>query len=399
VVEREPPAAREHERETDGQQSQRRLDPANGHEGPDRIRRRPEHGVGELDHERRHGHGRGEEEGIDTGEQSGDEQDRTGELGPGGDVAEERGDVVVRGDVGRERGGTSLSHDLGPAVRQEDQSRDDAQQQRGGIPGHQLSFPQRAALFDRVVAPVILFGGFYVATLILLTWAHFPFVQWSGLIAVTVATAVTVLIWDRGRWPLGFFVPPRLAVPEFLLGSVWGALLVGTCALLVVLSTDIHHEAGTGFPLFELAAVYVPAAIHEELLFRGYAFQKLHRRNRLVALLGVALLFAALHLNNTAVSWIGLANIFLGGILLGLAYERYGRLWFPIGLHLAWNVVSGPILGHEVSGYESMATLLVERGNGPLMLTGGDFGMEGSVWMTGIELAGIGLLWIRGKRA
>ncbi|HYC91475.1 MAG TPA: CPBP family intramembrane glutamic endopeptidase [Thermoanaerobaculia bacterium] len=251
---------------------------------------------------------------------------------------------------------------------------------------------QRALGFDRVIAPVLLFVFLYVATLILLIWVRIPFVQWAGLISVTVATSVTMLLWDRGRESIGFFVRPRLAIPEFLLGSVWGALLIGACALMVVLSTAIRHERGGGFPLFDFVAVYVPAAIHEELLFRGYGFQKLHRWNRAVALIFVALLFAALHYGNAAVSWLGLANIFLGGILLGLAYERYGRLWFPIGLHLAWNVMSGPILGHEVSGYESMATVFVERGHGSLLLTGGDFGIEGSIWMTVTEAAAIVLL-------
>ena len=243
-----------------------------------------------------------------------------------------------------------------------------------------------------MVAPIVLFVSFYVATLIILTWVRFPFVQWTGLIAVSVATILTVRIWDKGRWAVGLVVPPRRAVPEFLFGILWGALLVGSCALIVVLSTDVRHEPGRGFPWLELAAVFIPAAVHEELLFRGYVFQRIHRWNRVVALLFVALLFAALHFNNAAVSWLGLANIFLGGLLLGLAYELYTRLWFPIGLHLAWNIMSGPILGHEVSGYESMETLLVERGHGSLWLTGGDFGIEGSVWMTLTESAGILLL-------
>jgi uncharacterized protein len=248
------------------------------------------------------------------------------------------------------------------------------------------------------VAPLALFVSFYVATLILLTLLRFPFIQWTGLISVSVATAATVAIWDRGRWPLGLFVPPRLAIPEFLSGSVFGAVLIAMCAALVVLSTGVWHERGTGFPWREVLIVYLPAAVHEELLFRGYAFQKLHRWHRGVALLLVALVFAGLHMGNAAVSWLGLANIFLGGLLLGLAYERYGRLWFPIGLHLAWNVTSGPILGHEVSGYDSMATVFVERGSGPAFLTGGDFGIEGSVWMTLTELAAIAFLAIRTRR-
>lgn len=247
------------------------------------------------------------------------------------------------------------------------------------------------------MTPLALFLFFYVATLILLSWLRFPFIQWLGLISVSVATAATVLIWDRGRWPLGLFVPPRFAAPEFLLGSGFGAVLIGMCAALVVLSSGVWHERGAGFPWREVLIVYIPAAVHEELLFRGYAFQKLHQRHRGFALFFVALIFAALHMGNMAASWLGLINVFLGGLLLGLAYERYGRLWFPIGLHLAWNVTSGPILGHEVSGYDSMATVFVERGDGPSWLTGGDFGIEGSIWMTLTELTAIALLGVRGK--
>lgn len=253
---------------------------------------------------------------------------------------------------------------------------------------------QRIAAADRVVAPLALFVSFYVATLMALSWLGFPWVQWMGLIAVGVATAATVGIWERGRWTLGLFVRPGLAVPEFLGGTLFGGLLIGACALLVVLSTALFHERGAGFPWREVLAIYLPAAVHEELLFRGYVFQKLHRWNRGVALTLVALVFAALHLGNNSVSWLGIGNIFLGGLLLGVAWERYQRLWFPIGLHLAWNLASGPILGHEVSGYDSMATVFVERGHGPAWLTGGDFGIEGSVWMTVVELLGIGILLV-----
>lgn len=229
-------------------------------------------------------------------------------------------------------------------------------------------------------------------------WLRFPFVQWLGLISVSVSTAATVALWERGRWPLGLFVRPRLAVPELLIGSVWGFALVGLAGLLVVASTSVRHGVGRGFPWLELLAVFIPAAVHEELLFRGFAFQKLYAWRRGFAIIFVALVFAALHGNNASVSYLGLTNVFLGGILLGFAYERHRRLWFPIGLHLAWNLMSGPILGHEVSGYEAIHTVLTESGTGPEWLTGGEFGIEGSVWMTVVELAGIALLRRKGPR-
>lgn len=234
--------------------------------------------------------------------------------------------------------------------------------------------------------------SFYVATLFLLTAARVPFRYWIGLIAVSVATAATIGIIEHGRWNLGLFVSPKLATRELVVGIVWGIVLIGACSLLIVLSTEVRHERGRGFPWLELAAVFAPAVLHEELLFRGYAFQKLRRWNRLFALLAIALVFAALHSGNSSVTVLGLTNIFLGGILLGLAYERYDRLWFPIGLHLAWNLMTGPILGHEVSGYVSDGTIFVERGSGVWWLTGGEFGIEGSAWMTLIECCAVAWL-------
>jgi len=237
-----------------------------------------------------------------------------------------------------------------------------------------------------------LFVCFYVATLFVLAWIRFPLRYWTHFIGAGVATALTIAIFEHGEWPLGLFVPPRLAAREFVIGIAWDAALIGSCAILVVLSTEVRHEPGRGFPWLELVTVFIPAVVHEELLFRGYPFQKLLRWNRTFALVFLAFVFAALHANNTAVTALGLANIFLGGLLLGLAYERYQRLWFPIGLHLAWNLMSGPILGHEVSGYYADMTLFAERGGGPWWLTGGEFGIEGSAWMTVTELAAVVLL-------
>ena len=270
------------------------------------------------------------------------------------------------------------------------------QNQQGEIghspPRHSTGWRARLVAADRLLAPLLLFVFFYVAALIVLAWFRFPLVQWIGLISVSVATAATVSIWDRGRWDLGLLVRPRLLLRELASGSAWGLALVGTCAVLVILMTSTTHRPGSGFPWLELLAVYVPAAVHEELLFRGYAFQKLYVWRPWFTVIGGALLFAALHMGNTSVTLLGLLNIFLGGVLLGLAYARHRRLWFPIGLHLTWNLTSGPLFGHEVSGYQPASSVLIEVDGGPIWLTGGEFGIEGSALMTLVELGGIALL-------
>lgn len=217
-------------------------------------------------------------------------------------------------------------------------------------------------------------------------------VQWLALIAVIVATIAIIMWWERGEWNLGLAAPPRRAIRELLFGALFAIVLIGTCDLLIIATTGGRHAAGSGFPWKELALVFIPAAVHEELLFRGYPFQKLYRWQPAVAILFVAAVFSSFHLRNRAVGELALLNIFLGGVLLGLAYARYERLWFPIGLHLAWNVMSGPILGHEVSGYVQAESVLITIERGPEWLTGAAFGIEASAWMTAVEIAAIAVL-------
>jgi membrane protease YdiL (CAAX protease family) len=251
----------------------------------------------------------------------------------------------------------------------------------------------------QIVAALSLFVALYLATFFVARFvselAGAFFNQWVALVSACVATLGTIAIIEHGEWDLGIFVPPRLATREFLLGSAFAILLIGAADGLVLLTTRLHHVAGNGFPWIELAAVYLPAVFHEELLFRGYPFQKIWKRHRVAAVLFSSIVFAALHAGNNAVSLLAMANLFFAGILLTLAYTRYERLWFPIGIHLAWNLLSGPILGYNVSGYESSESVLRTVGRGSPWLTGGYFGIEGSVWIVIVELAGIVLLLSR----
>jgi uncharacterized protein len=245
---------------------------------------------------------------------------------------------------------------------------------------------------DRLIAPLVLFGAFYLATF-LLTVRLTPWTQWAALLSVMVATAGAIALWDRGHWNLGLFIPASAGTREFLLGGAFAVALIGSADLIVVITTGTRHVAGSGFPFLEMALVFVPAVLHEELLFRGYAFQRLWRWKRWVAVWIGALVFAALHAGNAAVTPLALFNVFLGGLLLSLAYGTFERLWFPIGIHFGWNLMSGPILGYEVSGYAPEESLLRTVIEGPGILTGGAFGIEGSIIMTMVEAVAVVTLW------
>jgi membrane protease YdiL (CAAX protease family) len=244
-----------------------------------------------------------------------------------------------------------------------------------------------------------LFVSLYVATFLVVSRiTGSVLVQWAALVAVIVATVFTIVAIERGDWNVGLAAQPFVVTRELLLGCGFAILLIGATDGLILLTTRLRHVAGNGFPWTELAVVYLPAVFHEELLFRGYAFQKIWRRSRLGAVLFTSIVFAALHGGNNAISALALANLFFAGILLALAYATYRRLWFPIGIHLVWNLLSGPILGYNVSGYIASESVLRTVGRGAPWLTGGDFGIEGSVWIVVVELAGIAALLWRQRR-
>jgi len=120
-------------------------------------------------------------------------------------------------------------------------------------------------------------------------------------------------------------------------------------------------------------------ALYEELVFRGYILGNLMESfNKWVALLVSALLFTLFHINNPSLDFVPLANIFLAGLLLGVNYIYTKNIWFPLMFHFGWNFFQGPVLGYKVSGFNFSSVLQTEL-NGDPLLTGGDFGFEGSV--------------------
>jgi CAAX protease family protein len=280
-------------------------------------------------------------------------------------------------------------------MRDEDQAARDSQNEE-----RRVTTPSTHA--SELVGPTTLFVSVYVAIFLAAAYGGvaigLPYPQWAALIAVASATAFTVRVVEGGRWRLGLFVPPVIAARELALGIGFAAVLIAAGAALIVGSSGIREVPGSGLPVVELIAVFIPAAVHEEIAFRGYLFQKLRTWNRAGAIAVMSVVFAVLHSGNRGVTALAMANLFLAGVLLALAYERFERLWFPIGIHLAWNVLSGPLLGFGVSGYAARSTVLRPAGSGAAWITGGAFGIEGSAWMLLVEAGGIFLLGRRLER-
>ncbi|MFT4025164.1 MAG: CPBP family intramembrane metalloprotease [Flavihumibacter sp.] len=155
------------------------------------------------------------------------------------------------------------------------------------------------------------------------------------------------------------------------------AVIPGTLLALQQLRYTGAHWNTAGFLVSFLLMALV--AFAEELVFRGYVL-----RNLLTclpkhwALLLSALVFAFFHAANPGAAYLPLLNVFLAGCLLGIRYIFCQNLWFGVGLHFCWNFFQGPVLGFAVSGLPLPSILQPVFGSNRL-LTGGAFGIEGSV--------------------
>ena len=120
--------------------------------------------------------------------------------------------------------------------------------------------------------------------------------------------------------------------------------------------------------------------IYEEFLLRGYTQFTLARGIGFWPAAAVmSLLFAAAHLGNPGENRLGLAAVVLIALFWCFSLWRTGSLWFAVGLHAAWDWAESFFYGTPDSGIIAQGRLLNSSHRGPVWLSGGTDGPEGSV--------------------
>lgn len=255
----------------------------------------------------------------------------------------------------------------------------------------------RATLF--LVAYLILAGGVIIASLAVA--AQFPTrgALLRLFVTFTIATVIAVALgWIFGRFFEG--VPFRALGCSFsgpwlrnlALGLAVGGAAFISAVFVALLGRGITFTVNSassgsaiGWTLLTTMGVFAAGAASEETLFRGYLLQTFARSR--LAWLGViitSMLFAAAHNDNPSADPLALANTLLAGVWFAAAYFRTRDLWFPFGVHLAWNWLQGPVFGINVSGIAEFNPDPVLRAidSGPAWLTGGGYGIEGGIACT-----------------
>ena len=228
------------------------------------------------------------------------------------------------------------------------------------------------------VAPVLVLSRRY----------HFPVSDGTQAVLVIVASVVCQRLLRRRSLDELWGKLNTRWLKQLAIGAGIGAVMMTLTALVLVVGGWVHLElspswvASQGLTALE---VYVPAAVAEELLFRGFSFQRLiDGIGSWPAQLLMGLFFMMIHESNPNISGparvIASLNIFGASILLGLTYLRTRSLAMPFGLHVVWNLVQGPVLGFGVSGIQERGVFTPVLADGAQgWLTGGVFGLEASL--------------------
>ncbi|MEI8075911.1 MAG: type II CAAX endopeptidase family protein [Bacteroidota bacterium] len=171
-------------------------------------------------------------------------------------------------------------------------------------------------------------------------------------------------------------------VKSIFIGMLIGSVLQGLTMLVIILYGGFEIVSVNAISnMITPFAVAFSVAIFEEILIRGIIFRIMEEKlGSYISLLTSAIIFGALHLANPNSTIISALCVGMeAGILLGVSYIYSRNLWFPIAIHFAWNFVQSGIFGAITSGNEKNSSLLTSKITGIPIITGGEFGPEGTI--------------------
>jgi hypothetical protein len=224
-----------------------------------------------------------------------------------------------------------------------------------GVLHGSISLPRRLLLIECVQ-----FAGAFIAT-----WILARFIDRKPL------TSFGLTLNGAGRrFPIGL-----------LCGFVSLSFLVGLLALSRAFSLD--GLAIRGPAILEYGAlwalVFLLVGLSEELITRGYLLFALTRGIGFwPAAVLLAALFAAGHIGNPGENAIGIAAAGFIGLVLAWSLKWTGSLWWAIGFHAAWDWAESYFYGVPDSGGLAPGHLFTSSHQGPVWLSGGSAGPEGS---------------------
>lgn len=278
--------------------------------------------------------------------------------------------------------------------------------------GGRLRSPWRLLLFCAALLPCAYVAAYtvgQVAASIYLAAGLEPRIVtdgWIELGAAFLATVFALRFVDRLPWAT-IGLGRSDARPALLArGFVVGALAIGVPILLLLAAHWLALAPGqreSWFPATLRVSIFLlPAALAEELLFRGYIFTVLRGVwGWRVTLVVTSLLFGLVHLMNGGATLQSIALVVLAGFFLGGVLVATGSLYASWMAHFAWNWTMAVVFHTAVSGIAGYPMEYPDYryvDHGPDWATGGPWGPEGGAAGGLGMMGGIAYLIARRRR-
>jgi uncharacterized protein len=222
----------------------------------------------------------------------------------------------------------------------------------------------------------------------------------EGLLAASALLAALVMTLIEERSLADYALPSNQAFGKrYWQGIVYGFVMI---SLLMGLIAALHGFSSGRFdlpfaPALRYALLYflgfMLVAFFEEFAFRGYLQATLASAMGFwPAALALAVVFGALHLSNPGEAKFGALAVGAFGLFCVFTLRRTGSIWFAIGAHCAWDWGETFFYSVPDSGVLAQGHLMDSSFHGPVWLTGGSVGPEGSVFvLVVLALAAVGV--------
>jgi membrane protease YdiL (CAAX protease family) len=226
---------------------------------------------------------------------------------------------------------------------------------------------------------------------------HLPKTNAQSFTRLLLLESLSFAIVFVPAWLMAWFEHRSVGEYGLPLHSFFGARFWQGCALglseIAVLMGCIAAFGGYSFGPLNVhgaailkwaiywAIFFVMVGLFEEFAFRGYLqFTLGDGIGFWPAAWILSLGFGAVHLMNKGESPVGALSVATIGLIFAFTLKRTGDLWLLVGWHAAFDfgetfLFSVPNSGNVFEGHLSNATL-----HGPIWLTGGTVGPEGSIF-------------------
>lgn len=235
-----------------------------------------------------------------------------------------------------------------------------------------------------------------------------PGVMILKLISMGIGTLLSIIYvrYFEVRYVRSMGCRREKAGVHYIAGIGAGALMMSAITLLTIVSgaNKLSANSGVDYGLISLYFFgFLIQGMSEEFIFRGYLMTSIggSGQKTYVAVIVSAVAFALAHISNPGFGVLPFINLTLFGVFAALYMINSDNIWGVCAIHSMWNFAQGNIYGISVSGSSELQSFMESVPvSAHAFLTGGKFGIEGSLITTAVLCAGIALmLYLISKKA